>query len=86
LIAFQKSSASEQDFIRFQLNELTDADLNQGEQELLEQEQNTLTNIEEIKLALQNASASSRCNEPSVVDYIGEIISQFKNIKAIARS
>ncbi|MBP7389079.1 MAG: DNA repair protein RecN [Chitinophagales bacterium] len=81
LIALQKSSAAEQDFIRFQLNELTEADLNQGEQEQLEQEQNTLTNIEEIKIALQNASQVLDANEPSVVDYIGEIISQFKNIK-----
>lgn len=42
----------EEDYLRFQLQQLQDAGLSDGEQEALEQEQETLSHAEEIKTAL----------------------------------
>ncbi|MBK8658384.1 MAG: DNA repair protein RecN [Bacteroidetes bacterium] len=83
LQARHKAAAAEQDFIQFQLSELADARLNEGEQERLEQEQSTLSNIEEIKLALQNATQLLDGNEHSVIDFIGELVAIFKPIKGL---
>lgn len=45
-------SRQEEDYIRFQLEQLTEANLQEGEQEELEQEQETLSHAEEIKGSL----------------------------------
>lgn len=48
----------EQDFLQFQFDELEKAKLSQGEQEELESEQSILSNAEDIKAALYQASES----------------------------
>ena len=50
-------SKQEEDYLRFQLEQLTEARLQTGEQEELEQEQETLTHAEEIKSALYKVNA-----------------------------
>lgn len=47
----------EEDYIRFQLEQLAEADLKSGEQEELEQEQETLSHAEEIKGSLYKITA-----------------------------
>lgn len=47
-----RQNRQEEDYIRFQLEQLHEARLADGEQEMLEQEQETLTHAEEIKGAL----------------------------------
>ena len=47
-----RQNRQEEDYIRFQLEQLHEARLTDGEQEMLEQEQETLTHAEEIKGAL----------------------------------
>jgi DNA repair protein RecN (Recombination protein N) len=44
----EQQAKSESDYLNFQLNELTEASLNEGEQEKLEEEQERLTHAEEI--------------------------------------
>ena len=52
LLLLSQKSKDDEDYLRFQYNELSDAKLVNGEQEELEQEQETLNHAEEIKTAL----------------------------------
>ena len=52
LIDKAQQSRADEDYIRFQLNQLEDSNLSEGEQEALEQEIETLTHAEEIKAGL----------------------------------
>lgn len=51
-----KKSHDDEEFIRFQLTQLTDAGLKDGEQTELEEESETLSHAEDIKQALYNAN------------------------------
>lgn len=51
-----QSSKEEEDFLRFQANQLTEANLKEGEQEELEEEGETLEHAEEIKSSLYTAA------------------------------
>jgi DNA repair protein RecN len=53
-----KNDSDEEEYLRFQLNQLRDAKLSAGEQEELEKELNTLSHIEEIKSALYSIDAN----------------------------
>lgn len=55
LIAQAEQNKSDEEFLRFQLEQLTEARLKSGEQAELEQEAETLTHAEEIKSALYRA-------------------------------
>lgn len=57
LIDQAAQSKKEEDYIRFQLEQLLDAQLKSGEQEELEQEQETLSHAEEIKGSLYKITA-----------------------------
>lgn len=76
----QKTSSSELDYLQFQLKELADARLEAGEQEKLEAEQATLSNVEGIKRALQN-SIDILSGESSVLSRLGEVQSQLKVVR-----
>lgn len=52
LIALAEKSKADEDFVRFQLEQLEEAQLEGGEQEELEQESETLNHAEEIKAGL----------------------------------
>lgn len=52
LIAEAETAKTETDFIQFQFNQLNEAQLIEGEELELEKEQETLSNVEEIKLEL----------------------------------
>ncbi len=51
-----KGNKEEEDYLRFQVNQLADAQLKKGEQEELEEEAETLEHAEEIKSSLYNAA------------------------------
>jgi DNA repair protein RecN (Recombination protein N) len=51
-----KASKEDEDYLRFQVNQLADADLKEGEQEELEEEAETLEHAEDIKSALYTAA------------------------------
>ncbi|WP_455536293.1 DNA repair protein RecN [Prevotella koreensis] len=66
-------NAENEDFMRFQLNELREAELRDGIQEELEQESETLSHVEDIKGALYQAeSLVEGDNERSMTDRLKE--------------
>jgi DNA repair protein RecN (Recombination protein N) len=81
LLAQHKTFSAEMDYLQFQLKELSEANLETGEQEALEAETNTLSNVEEIKHALQNAIQILSNSEISILDQLTEVQSQLKNVK-----
>ena len=68
-----EQNAENEDFMRFQLNELREANLSEGLQEELEQESETLSHVEDIKGALYQAeSLIGGDSEHTVVERIKE--------------
>lgn len=82
--AFQ-SSSSELDYLRFQLEELTEARLQEGEQAELENEQKVLSNAEEIKRSLQMALQLLRDGEVAAIQQLTEIQTQLKGVKNFSK-
>ena len=77
-----KTFSAELDYLQFQVKELAEAKLEVKEQEALETETNTLSNVEEIKRSLQNAIQILSDNETSVLSQLAEAQSQLKGIKS----
>ena len=82
LTELAKNSSAEMDYLQFQLKELAEAKLEAGEQEMLEKEQGSLSNVEEIKKAVQAAAQILANAEMSVVDQLIEVQSSLKPIKS----
>ena len=83
LIAEHNKAKAESDFIQFQLNELREAKLESGEQELLEAEQKTLENVEHIKLAVQSVLQILQESESSSIDMLNEAQGQLKAVAKV---
>ena len=73
-------SKEREDFIRFQYKELADAKLQEGEQELLEQEAETASHVEEIKDVLFYAVESINGEERGVVPDLKTIVDRINHI------
>lgn len=65
----------EEDYIQFQLKQLEETSLSAGEQEMLEQELETLTHVEEIKNALYKIAQLLNGEEQGAVQLIKEALS-----------
>ena len=80
----EKSQAAknEEDFIRFQYDELNALKLQAGEQEELEQELETLTHSEEIKIALYKVEDALNGEEQSVLGKVKESVSAVEHVTA----
>ncbi len=76
-----RTVAAELDYLQFQLSELTEANLQANEQAGLEAEQNTLSNVEEIKRALQQALQLMEEGEISAINRLSETQGVLKNVK-----
>lgn len=63
LIVQAEQNKSDEDYIRFQLEQLEEANLRQGEQEELEQEAETLSHAEEIKAGLYRVEQTFTSDE-----------------------
>lgn len=81
LIRKESEAAREQEFYRFQFEELEAASLVLGEQELLEEELKLLTHAEEIKTRLAEAGNLLE-REQGALDLIKEIIAGLKPVKS----
>lgn len=81
LVQENKTAAAELDYLNFQLSELSEAKLEANEQPQLETEQNTLTNVEEIKRAVQTALQILSNAELNILDQLNEVQSQLKTVK-----
>ena len=83
LIALLNKSKAELDFLNYQAHELREANLDGGEQILLETEQQTLENVEQIKLSIQGALQLLQEGESSGVDIITQAQSQLKAVTKV---
>ena len=72
-----------QDFLRFQLSELKDADLSEGIQEELEQERETLSHAEDIKSGLFAADQLLSRGEGGIVERLKEASKTLDAIKKV---
>lgn len=69
-----------EDFLRFQFNELSAANLIDGEQEELEQDVETLSHAEDIKLALFEADHLFYSDDIGIVDNLKKVSSKLHDI------
>lgn len=76
-------AAENEDFIRFQYNELQEANLEPGQQEELEQESETLSHVEDIKEALFNAEGILSGEEANLVESLREVSRTLSGIKGV---
>lgn len=72
----------EEDYIRFQLEQLDEAQLQEGEQEALEQEQETLAHAEEIKGALYKIAQLLDGEEMGGVQLLKEALNTAESLEA----
>ena len=71
------------DFLQFQYDELTSANLQSGELEELEEKSDTMTHSEEIKSALYTADTSLQADEHGAVEALRTTISALKGISKV---
>ncbi|HOP04976.1 MAG TPA: DNA repair protein RecN [Tenuifilaceae bacterium] len=76
----EQQAKADFDYLQFQLNQLIEAKLTEGEQEELEEEQQKLSHAEEIKFALQMAANLLNSEEASILGMLKESISSLSKI------
>ncbi len=76
------NTKNEEDYIRFQFEELEAAKLKPGEQEELEQELDTLSHTEEIKTALYKVTGLLNGENTSVLSSLKEVLSLVEQLSA----
>ena len=74
-------SKQEEDYVRFQLEQLEEANLQAGEQEELEQEQETLSHAEEIKSSLYKVTELLDGEEQGTVQLLKEALSTVDSLE-----
>lgn len=72
-----------EDFLKFQNKELSDANLEDGEQEHLEQQSEVLTHAEEIKSALFNVDGILSSDEHNVISMLKNATDSMYNIQTV---
>ncbi len=80
---YQQSRENEE-FLRFQWNELDDANLQEGEQEDLEQQQQLLTHAEDIKSALYTAAQALHGEPYGAIEQMRAALDQIEKVAGIA--
>jgi len=78
----EKNKADE-DYVRFQLEQLEEAKLYDGEQEELEQEAELLTHAEEIKAGLYKVESTFSSEEQSILPILKEALNTLRNLNTI---
>ena len=76
-------SRENEEFLRFQYKELDHAQLEEGEQEALEQEAETLTHAEDIKTALYDADNTLTNEDGSILERLKSTCQQLASIKEV---
>lgn len=83
MIAKVSKDQENEDYLRFQLQELSDAALSEGEQEVLEQEISTLEHAEEIKSALYLSQNLISNESNGVIETLNQVSQQLQKIEQI---
>jgi DNA repair protein RecN (Recombination protein N) len=76
-----RNDREEEDYLRYQLEQLQEADLKEGEQEELEQELDTLTHAEDIKQILYRVENQMENDEGGVVQQVYDCRKQMSSIR-----
>ena len=82
-IAQAEKSRQDEDYIRFQLEQLNEADLKEGEQTALEQEADTLSHAEDIKSGLYKAQQLIDGEEGGTLPLAKECMQTLQNISEV---
>lgn len=82
-IAQAEKSRQDEDYIRFQLEQLNEADLKEGEQTALEQEADTLSHAENIKSGLYKAQQLIDGEEGGTLPLAKECMQTLQNISEV---
>ncbi|TCO08884.1 DNA repair protein RecN [Natronoflexus pectinivorans] len=80
LMQMNNQQKADRDYWDFQFNQLQSAELQVDEQELVEQEVEQLSHVEEIKLALANAGVLLNEHEFPLVDGMHQVVNEIKKI------
>ncbi len=84
LMSDLERAQDERDYIQFQLNQLKECNLQDGEQEMLENEVSMLGNVEEIKQIYFDIDTLLNGNETNVVNSLKSCCSQLQRLQRIA--
>lgn len=82
-IAQAEKSRQDEDYIRFQLEQLEDADLKEDEQTSLEQEAETLSHAEDIKAGLYKASQLIDGDESGSLSLVKEAMQTLQSVSQV---
>ena len=83
LIVLAEQNKADEDYIRFQLEQLEDAQLAAGEEEELEQEADTLSHAEEIKAGLFRAGQVMNSDEGGLLSALKECLNTMLGLQKV---
>ena len=83
LTALADQSRADEDYIRFQLEQLEEARLIEGEQEELEQEAETLSHAEEIKAGLYRVEQSFASDEGGLLSFLKDSLNTLNSLQKV---
>lgn len=83
LVARAEQSRADEDYIRFQLEQLEEANLTDGEQEELEQEAEMLTHAEDIKASLYRAGQALNADEGGVLEALKDCQNTMMGLRSV---
>ncbi|MDD3040131.1 DNA repair protein RecN [Bacteroides sp.] len=83
LLSLAEQSRTDEDYIRFQLEQLEEAHLSEGEQEELEQEAELLSNAEEIRAGLYHVEQSFASDEGGLLSYLKDSLNTLNSLQKV---
>ena len=83
LIARAEQDRADEDYVRFQLEQLEEVHLTAGEQEELEQEADTLSHAEEIKAGLYRADQIMMSDEGGLLSALKECLNTMQGLQKV---
>lgn len=83
LVEKAEQSKADEDYIRFQLEQLDEASLSEGEQEELEQEAETLTHAEEIKAGFYRVDQCMYADEGGLLANLKESLNTLQGVQSV---
>lgn len=83
LIAQAERDRADEDYIRFQLTQLQEADLKEDEQEELEQEAETLTHAEDIKAGLYRSEQTLTSDEGGILPMLKDCLTTLQSVQKV---
>lgn len=83
LVARAEQSRADEDYIRFQLEQLEEANFTDGEQEELEQEAEMLTHAEDIKAGLYRAGQALNADEGGVLEALKDCQNTMMGLRSV---